>query len=162
VHGTFVRLPPRLNATQGSSMTEIRELLAGIQQEFPLLRMEYQPPSEEVELCLVIPQQPGLAFEVVLTHEGDELQMGAGNLFWLEWFPSDDEDVVMTYRDAVVGLLEGRYRIMEHYRGGYPINAKLQRPNGEKWETLGVWCTVWGALAWGRSERCVLRNAPSV
>jgi hypothetical protein len=143
-------------------MTEIRKLFAEIQRDFPLLRMEYEPPSEDAEVCLVIPQQPGLAFEVVLTHHGDELQMGAGNLFWLKLFPAGDEDVVTMYRDAVVGLLEGRYRILEHYRGEYPVKAQLQRPNGEGWKTLAVWSTVWGLLAWGRSERYVLHNGPSV
>jgi hypothetical protein len=66
----------------------------------------------------------------------------------------------MAYRDAVVGLLEGRYRIAEHYRAGYAADARLQRPNGERWETLGFWCNLWGVLPWGRSEERILRNVP--
>ena len=80
-------------------MIEIRELFAEIQQEFPLLSMECQAPSEEEGLSLVIPEQPGLAFPVYLAHHGDELHLAAG-VFFMEWYPAGDEDVMMSYRDA--------------------------------------------------------------
>ena len=140
-------------------MIEIREIFTEIQQEFPQLRMEYQPPSAADDLCLEIPEQPGLAFPVHLAHQGEELHLAAG-IFFMEWYPVYDEDVVMSYRDAVVGLLGGRYRIAEHYRAGYAADARLQRANGERWETLGFWCNLWGLLSWGRGEERILRNAP--
>jgi hypothetical protein len=34
-----------------------------------------------------VPRQSGLAFDVILNLQGDELHLSAG-AFWLEWFPA--------------------------------------------------------------------------
>jgi hypothetical protein len=96
-----------------------------------------------VDLAMDIPQQPGLAFEVDLNLQGDELHLSAG-VFHLQWFPCSRYSVVRAYREAVQGLLSGVYRIREHYRGGKPFKAELQRPYLDGWETVGTWrAWVW-------------------
>jgi hypothetical protein len=113
-------------------------LFEEIRDAFPWLSMRLDQEPRHVDLNMDIPQQPGLTFDVNLNLQGDELHLSAG-AFWLEWFPCTRPDVVQTYRGAVHGLLSGAYRIREHYRGGRPFKAELQKPAGEGWQTIGTW-----------------------
>ena len=133
-------------------------LFEEIRDAFPRLsmRLDHDPPN--VDLNMDIPQQPGLAFEVNLNLQGDELHLSAG-AFWLEWFPCIRPDVVEAYREAVHGLLSGAYRIRERYRGGRPIKAELQKPNAGSWQTIGTWHGWTWPFPRRTSER-VLQNVP--
>ena len=137
----------------------ILTLFEGIQSAFPNLHMHVQGEHPHVDLMLDIPRQPGLVFPVNLNLQGDELHLSAGP-FWLEWFPCTDSEVVARYRQAVVGLLSGEYRILEHLVGKRTVKAQLQRPDGEKWETIGTSFGIGGVLPWRRSTR-VLQNLGS-
>jgi hypothetical protein len=131
-------------------------LFEGIECEFPNLHMQLQAVHPHVDLMLDIPRQPGLVFGVSLNLQGDELHLSAGS-FWLEWFPCTDAKIVARYRESVTGLLSGEYRILEHYVGKRTVKAQLQRPVGEKWETIGTSSGIGGFLPWRRSTR-VLQN----
>lgn len=131
-------------------------LFEGIQSAFPNLRMELRADHPHVDLMLDIPRQPGLVFDVNLNLQGDELHLSAG-FFWLEWFPCTDPEIVARYRAAVIGLLSGEYRILEHHVGKRAVKAQLQRPDGDEWETIGTSSGIGGLLPWRRSTR-VLQN----
>jgi hypothetical protein len=91
-----------------------------------------------VELLYEIDVQVGMKYHVSLYLSGDELHLTVEH-FWLEWFPCTKKSRIDDYKDAVIGFLSGRYRILEHYQGSYCIRADLQRPDGDKWERVGTW-----------------------
>lgn len=102
-----------------------------IQAEFPHLGMKLDYDDPNVDVSLTIPRQQGLAFDVAVNLQGDELHLNAGAL-WLEWFPCDRPEVATDFLDAVCGLLSGSYRIVEHHRGGRPVKAVLQNRQGDR------------------------------
>ena len=131
-----------------------RECFARITARVPSLQIDST--EQGLELCL--PVQPGLTHEVRLSFQNfDELHLYIGH-FWLEWFPSHDQERADSYVDAVCGFLAGTYRIVEHYRLENCIKAELQRPAGQGWETLGSWSKLrWPSLR--RTEQKVIANA---
>jgi hypothetical protein len=135
-------------------------LFEEIRDAFPHLSMQLDLEPAQVDLDMDIPQQQGLAFNVNLNLQGDELHLSAG-AFWLEWFPSTNPEVVQAYREAVLSLVSGAYRILEHHRGGRPFKAELQKPIGASWQTIGTWY----GWAWPfprRTVQKVLRNVPGL
>ncbi len=109
-----------------------------ILERFPSLRIE-KGQSAPVELSVNIPALSGLKHTVNLNLQNrDELHFVVGN-FWLEWFPCTDVTKVEAYIDAVSGFLEGRYRVLEHYRGNKCVKAELQAPQSKgEWKTIGT------------------------
>ena len=132
-------------------------LFEDIRDAFPRLRMRLDDNPDNVDLEMVIPQQPGLAFEINLNLQGDELHLSSG-AFWLEWFPCTRQEIVEAYRDAVHGLITGSYRIREHHRGGRPFKAELQIPVAEGWQTIGT--TSW--WTWPLPRRTVEKVVQNV
>jgi hypothetical protein len=118
--------------------------------------MELSLQDPHVDLNMDIPPQPGLAFFVNLNLQGDELHLSAGNL-WLKWFPCTRSAIVDQYRDAVTGLLSGRYRILEYYIGPWAVKTQLQRQEAKEWQTIGTWTTLGAAVPWPKVRR-VLQN----
>ncbi len=135
---------------------QIVGLFEDIRRVFPHLSMELHLEHPHVDLLMDVPRQDGLAFDVNLNLQGDALHLSAGS-FWLEWFPCVDPEVVAGYRDAVTGLLSGRYRIIEYYAGRRAVKAQLQRPVGEAWQTIGTSSNLGIWLPWRRSSR-ILQN----
>jgi hypothetical protein len=114
-----------------------------------------------VDVALDIPAQSGLLFNVSLNLQNlDELHLSAGAL-WVSWFPCTRPDRASEYVDSVIGLLSGRYRILEFHRGARAVKARLQRPLGGKWETIATRYAIF-ALPWPRMTQRVLRNEPPV
>jgi hypothetical protein len=132
-------------------------LFEDIRDAFPRLRMRLDDNPENVDLEMVIPQQLGLAFEINLNLQGDELHLSSG-AFWLEWFPCTRQEIVEAYRDAVHGLITGSYRIREHHRGGRPFKAELQIPVADSWQTIGT--TSW--WTWPLPRRTVKKVVQNV
>jgi hypothetical protein len=135
----------------------IVRLFEEIRDAFPRLSMRLDQEPAQVDLNMEIPQQPGLAFDVNLNLQGDELHLSAG-AFWLEWFPCTQPGVVQAYLAAVHGLVSGVYRIREHYRGGRAFKAELQKPHGDGWQTIGTWY----GWAWPLPRRAVVRVLQNV
>jgi hypothetical protein len=133
------------------------DVFQAIEAAFPKLRMTIESDHAEVDLNVDIRSQPGLCFNVNLNQQGDELHLSAG-MFWLEWFPCTVPEVVEHYRDAVEGLLSGRYRIVEYRIGRIPVRAELQQPRDDGWVMIGG-TGHWGAIIpWPRT-RTILQNA---
>ena len=112
--------------------------------------------SSEGDPELEIPEQAGLRFDVTLYLYGDVLNLCAGQ-FWGEWFPCSDPEVVSRYVEAVSGLLEGRFRIVEHSRNGRVLKAVLQRPLGPGWQNISRHYHGF-SLPWPRTEQRILQN----
>ncbi|OPY88314.1 MAG: hypothetical protein A4E71_00525 [Smithella sp. PtaU1.Bin162] len=117
-----------------------QDVFARIQKEFPHLSMRIHN-DQPVELSMDIPKQEGLNFDIYLNlQNNDELHLMAGNFFWLEWFPCTKGEKVEEYLAAVLGLISGKYRICEHYRGKKAVRAELQVQGKDgKWKTIGAW-----------------------
>ena len=113
-------------------------LFEEIRDAFPRLSMRLDQEPVHVDLQMDIPEQPGLAFRVNLTPgrrtAPDRWCVLAGVV---SVHPA--EHIVAAYREAVHGLVNGDYRIREHYRGGRAFKAELQRPYGDGWQTIGTW-----------------------
>jgi hypothetical protein len=136
--------------------TEIVSLFEGFRGSFPALTMHLYLEHPHVDVLMEVPRQPDLEFDVTLNLQGDELHLSAG-AFWLEWFPCTDSEVVARFQDAASGLLSGRYRILESAIGKRVVKAQLQRPDGDRWQTIGTWSNLGALLPWPRSTR-VLQN----
>lgn len=116
---------------------KIIDLFQEIQETFPHLTMKLEQDHPHADLNMDIPGQDGLKFKVNLNLQGDELHLSAGEMFWLEWFPCTDDQVVANYREAVFGLLSGKCRILESYVGTHGCKAQLQMPDGSDWKVIG-------------------------
>jgi hypothetical protein len=134
------------------------KLYEDIRASFPHLQMELQLEHPHVDLNMEISRQPRMLFQMNLNLQGDELHLQAGS-FWLEWFPCTDPEIVGFYRDAVTGLLSGRYRIVEQHVGSLAVMAQLQCPHGDGWQTLGTWSNFGVLIPWRKTTR-VLQNVP--
>lgn len=134
-----------------------QQVFASIQAEFPQLAMELDTQHKFVDLLLRIPRQSGMQFEVSMNlQNSDELHLNAASL-WVEWFPCTDPKVAAQFHEAVSGLLSGRYRILEYYRGNRVVKASLQRPNGAEWESVKTWCRL--HFPFPRAASRVIQNA---
>jgi hypothetical protein len=91
----------------------------------------------------------------------DELHLSVGGGFWVEWFPCDQPPVERAFVDAVLGLISGRYRIVEIRQRGEPVWARLERPEGGRWKRVATWQRTHLPLPWWRTKN-VLLNAPSI
>lgn len=126
-------------------------LFEEIRDAFPQLSMQLDQNPQNVDLELDIPQQPGLAFDMNLNLQGDELHLSAGSVLWLRWFPCTRPDFVQAYREAAHGLISGSYRILEQHRGGRPFKAELQRRDQDGWQTI----TASARFVWPFPRRAV-------
>ena len=130
-----------------------------IQRKFPALKMRIHT-DQPVELCMDIPKQNGLNFDVHLNLQNiDQLHLSAGN-FWCEWCPCTLKERVEQYIDAVSGLLSGKYRILEHYRGKKAVKAEFQVPENDEWKTIRirVWLTSLLPFPWVKNDS-ILQNS---
>jgi hypothetical protein len=131
------------------------ELFNKIRESFSHLDMKLDANHPQVDLNMDIPKQDGLAFEININLQGDELHLVAGH-FWCEWFPCTDNDKAHVFYDNVCGLLSGRYRIVEYYRGNRAIKARLHKPNNSEWETIGTWSTWYIPLPLKTEEKIIM------
>jgi hypothetical protein len=115
---------------------------------------------EHVDVAMDIPAQPGLLFRVGLNLQNlDELHLNASAL-WVEWFPCTKPERVEQYFEAVSGLLSGRFRILEYWRGKRPVKAKLQAPRNGRWKTIARW-SVLLSIPWPPKRVKVVQNLRS-
>jgi hypothetical protein len=136
---------------------QMQKMFEEIRRGFPRLSMNLQLEHPHVDFSMDIPKQSGLDFDVNLNLQGDELHLSVGH-FWAEWFPCTNPEVVSHYREAVIGLLSGRFRILELYLGPHNVGAYLQRPEGSGWHTTSrsVHGFRW-LIPWPRTKK-VLQN----
>ena len=130
-----------------------------IRAAFPALTMNLDLTPEHVDIFMDIPAQPGLLFRVSLNLQNlDELHLNASAL-WVEWFPCTKPDRVDRYFEVVSGLLSGRFRILEHWRGKRSVKAELQAPSGNAWQTVAG-CSHLLSVPWPRKRFKVVQNLP--
>ncbi len=132
-----------------------------IRSAFPALTMNLVFDDAHVDLAMDIPAQPRLSFTVDLNLQNrDELHLSASAL-WVEWFPCTNSKKVDQYFEAVSGLLSGRFRILEHWRGRRVVKAELQRPWKDGWETISG-CSHLLSIPWPRKTFKVVQNMAAV
>jgi hypothetical protein len=147
-----------LGPWQAAAVAETKRLFERIRAAHAHLHMDLDTEPRRVDLEMTIPEQQGLSFPLHLNQQGDELHLEAGDHFRLEFFPGYDRQVADRYFDAVDGLLAGRYRIVEHYRGARAVRAELQAPQDGGWRVLGTWSKLGIPIPWRKRHR-VLVNA---
>ena len=138
-----------MNSNPARVQSHKREMLGmfeEIRSAYPSLKMDLQLEHPHADLLMEISHQPGMTFDV----------------YWLEMFPCDRAEVVQSFRDAVDGVLSGRYRIEEQYLGKRIVKAHLQRPKDDGWETIATcyWATLLGFIPWWPTTK-VLQNLPA-
>ena len=135
-----------------------KKVFQEIQDEFPGIRMEFDENDKNVDIKVDIPVQKGVSQAIYLNYQSnDELHFLVGN-FWCEWFPCTNPDKVIEYKNAVIGYINGQYRILEHYKGKKPFKAELQSPNNGNWSTIATW----GTMSWPfyfKKSQVVVQNA---
>lgn len=133
-----------------------------IRAAFPALTMNLDLHPAHVELAMDIPAQAGLSFKLWLDFQnGDELTFSASG-FWYEWFPCTNQNRVDEYFEAVSGLLSGRFRILEHWRGGRIVKAQLQSPDDGKWKSIATSTNISGLIPWPPKKLRIVQNIPNV
>jgi len=126
----------------------------------PLRSSFHVQPIPELDLSLDFDVQPGLSFPVSANlQNADELQLAVGEVFCCNWFPCDDPRVVSEFREAMLGIISGEYRVVEFYRNDKPIRAELQRPTGETWIKAATYSKQ-RLPSLVRMRTRILRNAP--
>lgn len=116
-------------------MRSARRLFDNIQDAFPGLAMKIGHNAKSGGVTLTIPVQPGLTIPVLLDLQHDDFLMKV-RLYQLEWIGVSYGKTKDAYVKAVCGMLSGRLRVLEHYRGGRAFKAELQEPDGEGWKTV--------------------------
>lgn len=135
------------------------EVFDRIQKKFPNISMRIGNQHHVLDLWMDIPKQDGLKFDIHLNlQNNDELHMTVAGNFWLEWFSCTDKVNVERYVEAVSGLLSGKYRILEHYRGKKAVKAELQSPKDGGWKTIGTWSTMSFPFPWKKNYNIVQNN----
>jgi len=106
-----------------------------IESSFPDLKFNYDFNHKYVDMSVDIPKQKGLDFDINLNLQTDELHISTKH-FWGSWFTIKNPEVVQLYLDAVIGLLSGKYRIVQYWDGDTLAKSLLQKPVGDKWTTV--------------------------
>jgi hypothetical protein len=128
---------------------------------FPALSMEFDLQPANMDLAVDIPTQAGLSFPVFLNLQNlDELCLETSAL-GVSWFPCTNPKKVENYFEAVSGLLSGRFRILQHWRGKRVVKAELQRPTNEGWKTV-TGCSYLLSVPWPPKTFKVVQNTLSV
>jgi hypothetical protein len=125
---------------------------------FPHLLMTVDEAPRNVDVSVEIPAQPSLSLPVSLNLQNeDELHLNAAGL-WVSWFPCTKDGCVQDFVSAVCGLLSGKYRVVEFYRGAKLVRATLQRPDSDNWANIRSRLRL--HLPFGTKTVRVLQNAP--
>jgi hypothetical protein len=142
-------------------MERFDSLVGRIRRTFPHLRVDVRSETPHAHAVAELPVQPGLAFRLSLSLQNrDELHLSAGDHFWVEWFPVGKPDVFEQFGAAAVGLIAGEYRIIESYRFGRAVRARLERPKPSGgWETIATWLNLGGLIPWPGKRKVIQNNA---
>jgi len=72
---------------------------------------------------------------VNLNLQTDELHLSAKH-FWGSWFTIKNPEVVRLYTEAVLGLITGKFRIVQYWNNDSLVKSILQKPINNDWETV--------------------------
>jgi len=135
-----------------------KKVFREIQNEFPHLTMQIKENYNYVELNVDIPQQKGIKQLINLNlQNNDELHLSVSN-FWYEWFPCTEPDRVDDYKKAVIGYINGSYRIIEYFKSNVVYKAELQQPENNSWSTVATWSQLSWPFSFNRTQ-VVVKNA---
>lgn len=135
-----------------------RNVFKKIQLLYPYLNMEIVDDLPHLDLCMDIPVQEGLKFEISLNLQNmDELHISSGKL-WMCWFPCSRQYNVDDFLDVVKGLIDGKYRILEIIKGGKVIKARLQKPVNGKWVTKSSGLATFRSPSFKRKKYNIVQN----
>lgn len=142
--------------TRKTEIGPFNEVSDHLRRTFPDLAFHVNYEHHDVDAALDIPRQPGLSFDVHINLQNlDEIHLSAEDL-WVDWFPCGEQEVMDEFLEALPGLLNGSYRILQHVRSGKVKKAELQRPAKEGWKTIAL-CTV-SMFPWFAREQRVVQN----
>ena len=117
-----------------------KELAVRATAEFPHLRCDVDESPGPVDYSAHFPVQPGVAFQVGITLDGDVLQLYAGDAYHQDFFPADATAVASEVEAYVRGLLSGECRVVEQHRGHRPAHAaRLEQRIDGTWVVRSEW-----------------------
>ena len=131
------------------------EALLVIKQSFPWLNIEeYENPN--VTIAWDIPTQKGLDFDIHLYLDSDILNIYASNMC-CEFFPISSQKVVTFFIEAVIGLINGNYRIVNYLRNDLTYKSVLQRLQNSDWKTVSIHRSFF-TLPWNKFREQIVQN----
>lgn len=107
-----------------------------IQKHFPELTMIIDYEHEHVDLSMCIPKQSGIDFEINLNLQNDDELHISTSYIWCQLFSAESQKLVDFFYECVLGIIKGEYRILQFVKKDKIYKSILQKPNGEKWETI--------------------------
>lgn len=137
-----------------------RELFKRIQSVFSQLQMTLNLDPRSDDVSLDIPLQQGVSLPVKIDLLDDGLRIFVGQSV-LEWCPCGEGFIQEEFLNAACGVLSGRLRVLEHYRGTRAIKAELQEPYDGGWNTVETWATFHWPFPWRITNREIWNMSPS-
>jgi hypothetical protein len=145
---------------QSENITTAENSFKKIKDLFPNLAMTIDSNDKRVMISMIIPKQPGLDFEIYLNLQNkDELHICTDDI-WCQFFPINSQDVLDSFNDAVQGLIEGRYRILQLCKRNKVFKSALQKPSSNSWITIyNHFHKI--ILPWTRLDEKIIQNKRS-
>lgn len=123
-----------------------------IQDDFPNLSME-----SSVDLELMIPIQEGNKYQIIIMLTFDEMCFGVSSGLFC-WYPITQTEMVVDFKEAIIGFMRGENRILEHFKGTWPHKALLQKPKDDGWATVNQWWQPSWPISFNRSQVVVMNK----
>lgn len=121
--------------TKKENIEQTKLLFEELKRENSHLFMQMDENHKMVDIAMEIPVQEGLKIHLHLNLQNeDELHLSTENI-WCMWFPIGDE-TKRIFKQAVSGLINGTYRIVEFKRRGVTRKSYLQSLENDKWITI--------------------------
>ena len=122
--------------TQAKCFEIAEKTFKEIKNQFPELTMKLDYEHQYVDLSMDIPKQNGIDFEINLNLQNeDELHIST-DFISCQLFSAESQELVDFFFECVVGIIKGEYRILQFVKKEKVYKSFLQKPNGEKWETI--------------------------
>ena len=122
--------------TQAKCFNIAEKTFKEIQNHFPELSMTMDYKHQYVDLSMDIPKQNGLDFEINLNLQNDDELHISTDYISCQLFSAESQELVDFFCENVRGIIKVEYRILQFVRNDKVYKSFLQKPNGEKWETI--------------------------
>ena len=135
------------------------EAFKKIKATFPSLIVDLKTETDDldVELEMNIEIQEGLDFGIYLNFQNkDQLHLWS-NIISLEYFPAEDPEITQKFIDVVIGIISGRYRILQKIRNSIPYTSYLQKMEDEIWITIYTHHKKY-KLSWLNFDENIIQN----
>jgi len=136
---------------------EVEKSFKTIQEVFPNLTMNIVYTHEQLDLSMDIPKQPGLDFNINVNLQNiDEIHISTKYIH-CSFFSAKSQYIVDMFYQAVQGLINGNYRIVQFHKRGKLYKSLLQCFKDNEWVTANTefYKMSW---PWTKYEKTIIQN----